>query len=251
MLGGVASVNGQCVLVSGAEGNTLTGNVYVLCEERSDKQWKKFSEPVPTPQILPCVCCYGERWMIVCGGYACKEGSNLLEAVNVVEILDTTKGEWYTLPEAGSPNLSTILACGVIGDDVYITGDDKVLRSSCNKLVIAESGNIVWAELSTVFNEEDEDFHPFSVVDINGQPMIIASISGSEDDVTCVLMKDTTDTWRKMSEAVECQHCSAVVVTSTLELLLLGGSGNVQLVGGTDICQNGTLIPTLDIWGKC
>jgi len=46
--------------------------------------------------------------------------------------------------------------------------------------------------------------------------MIIAS---SEDNVTCVLMKDTTDTWRKMSEAVECQHCSAVVVTPTLELL--------------------------------
>ncbi|XP_065887100.1 serine/threonine-protein kinase TAO3-like isoform X2 [Dysidea avara] len=248
VLGGVASVNGQCVLVSGAEGNTLTGNVYVLCEEGSDEQWKKFSEPVPTPRILPCVCCYDERWMIVCGGCACKEGSNLLEAVNAVEILDTAKGEWYTLPEAGSPNLSTILACSVIGDDVYIIGDVKVLKSSCNNLVMAESDNIVWAELSAVLNEEDEDFHPFSVVDVNGEPMIIASISGSEDDMTCVLMKDTTDTWRKMSETVECQHCSAVVVTPTLELLLFGGSGNVQLAEGTDVCRNGTLIPVLNIW---
>jgi len=56
VLGGVTSINGQCVLVSGAEGNTLTGNVYVLCEEGSDEQWKKFSEPVPTPRdITMCV----------------------------------------------------------------------------------------------------------------------------------------------------------------------------------------------------
>ena len=254
VLGGVASVNGQCVLVSGAEGNTLTGNVYVLCEEGSDEQWKKFSETVPTPRILPCVCCYGERWMIVCGGYTCKEGSNLLEAVNVVEILDTAKGEWYTLPEAGIPNLSTILACNVVGDDVYITGDDKVLKSDCSKLVsviTASSDNALWTEVPVVVEERDEDFHPFSIVEVNGEPMIIASISGSEDDATCVLIKDTTDTWRKMSEAVECQHCSAVVVTPTLELLFFGGSENVQLVGGTDVCQNGTLIPALNIGGEC
>ena len=253
VLGGVASVNGQCVLVSGAEGNTLTGNVYVLCEEVSGEQWKKFSESVPTPRILPCVCCYGERWMIVCGGYACKEGSNLLEAVKVVEILNTSKGEWYTLPEAGSPTLSTILSCSIVGDDVYIIGNDKVLRSSCKKLVSAiteKSGDIVWTEVRVVADDIDENLHPFSVVEVNREPMIIASISGSEDDVTCVLMKDTTDTWRKMSEAVECQHCSAVVVTPTLELLLFGGSGNVRLAGGTDVCQNCTLIPSLNVLGK-
>ena len=254
VLGGVVSVNGQCVLVSGAEGNTLTGNVYVLCEEGSDEQWKKFSEPVPTPRILPCVCCYGERWMIVCGGYTCREGSNLLEAVNVVEILDTTKGEWYTLPEAGSPNLSTILACNVVGGDVYITGDNKVLKSDCSKLVsviTASSDNAPWTEVPVVVEEINEDLHPFSIVEVNGEPMIIVSISGSEGDATCVLIKDTTDTWRKMSEAIECQHCSAVAVTPTLELLLFGGSENVRLVGGTDVCQNGTLIPTLNIRGEC
>ena len=254
VLGGVASVNGQCVLVSGTEGNTLTGNVYVLCEEGSDEQWKKFSEPVPTPRILPCVCCYGERWMIVCGGYACKEGSNLLEAVNVVEILDTTKGEWYTLPETGSPNLSAVLDCGIVGDDMYIIGDDKVLRSSCKKLVSVvtmKPDDIVWSEVQVVAAEVDKDLHPFSVVEVAGKPMITASFSDSEDDMTCVLLKDTTDTWRKMSEAVECQHCSAVVVTPTLELLLIGGSRNIQLAEGTDICQNGTLVPTLNEWGKC
>ena len=255
VLGGVASVNGQCVLVSGADsvGNTLTGNVYVLCEEGSDEQWKKFSKPVPTPRILPCVCCYGEKWMIVCGGFACKEGSNSLEAVNVVEILDTTKGEWYTLPETGNPNLSTVLACSIVGDDVYITGDDKVLRSSCNKMVsaaMANSNHIVWIEQSLTAVEVDEGLHPFSVVDVNGQPMIIASISGSEDDVTCVLMKDTTDTWRKMSEAVECQHCSAVVVTPTLELLLFGGSEKVGKDKATEISQCGTLSPNLNVLGK-
>ena len=64
--------------------------------------------------------------------------------------------------------------------------------------------------------------------------MIIAS---SEDNVTCVLMKDTTDTWRKMSEAVECQHCSAVVVTPTLELL--GGSKRVSVDIATDLSEKG------------
>jgi len=253
VLGGVTSVNGQCVLVSGAEGDTLTGNVYVLCEEGSDEQWKKFSEPVPTPRILPCVCCYGERWMIVCGGYACKEGSNLLEAVNVVEVLDLSNGEWFTVPEDGSPMLLTISACSIVGGDVYIVGDDKVLRSSGMKFVsaaTAKSGDIVWNEVQVVGDDIEENLHPFSVVSVNGEPMIVASISGSEDDVTCVLMKDKTDTWRKMSEAVECQHCSAVVVTSTLELILFGGSGNIQLAGGTDICQNSTLIPSLNILGK-
>ena len=60
--------------------------------------------------------------------------------------------------------------------------------------------------------------------------MIIAS---SEDDVICV----TTDTWRKMSEAVECQHCSAVVVTPTLELL--GGSKRVSVDIATDLSEKG------------
>jgi len=254
VLGGVASVNGQCVLVSGAEGNILTGNVYVLCEEGSDEQWKKFSEPVPTPRMLPCVCCYGERWIIVCGGFACKEGSNLLEAANVVEILDTATGEWYTLPEAGKPDISTVLACGIVGDDVYIIGNDKVLRSSGKKLISSmtpQSDDIVWIEIQVISHDDNKNLHPFSVVEVSGEPMIIASISDSENDVTCVLMKDKTDTWRKMSEAVECQHCSAVVVTPTRELFLFGGSGNVQLAGGTDFCQNSTIIPSLNIWGKC
>ena len=73
-LGALASVNGQFVLVSGADsvGNTLTGNVYVLCEEGSHDQWKKFSKPLPTPRILACACCYSNRWLIVCGGFACR-----------------------------------------------------------------------------------------------------------------------------------------------------------------------------------
>ncbi|XP_065887091.1 uncharacterized protein [Dysidea avara] len=253
VLGGVASVNGQCVLVSGAEGNTLTGNVYVLCEEGSDEQWKKFSEPVPTPRILPCVCCYGERWMIVCGGYACKEGSNLLEAVNVVEIFDITKGEWYKLSEKHCPKVSSVLCCGVVSQDVYVIGDGKILSSNSNKLITtsaktSESNLPLWSEVDIYVEELSKLCQPFSVVDVNGDPMIIASISGSEDDVTCVLMKDTTDTWRKMSEAVECQHCSAVVVTPTLELLLFGGSEKMSAEGASDMSQKGTLIPTFSLY---
>ena len=98
--------------------------------------------------------------------------------------------------------------------------------------------------------EVDTDFHPFSIVEVAAEPMIVASISGGEDDVTCVLMKDTTDTWRKISEAVECQHCSAVVVTPTLELLLFGGSEKVSSNIATDTSQCGTLIPTLSLCGK-
>ena len=255
VLGGVASVNGQCVLVSGAEGNTLTGNVYVLCEEGSDGQWKKFSEPVPTPRILPCVCCYGERWMIVCGGYACKEGSNLLETVNVMEILDTTKGEWYTLPVEKYPDVSTILSCTEVGEDLHIIGDGNIFKCNSNKLITAvtkqsEDSMPLWSKIDIQTEALSADLHPFSVVDVNGEPMIIASISGSEDDVTCVLMKDTTDTWRKMSEAVECQHCSAVVVTPTLELLLFGGSEKVLTDIATNMSQKGTVIQILSACGK-
>ena len=253
VLGGVANVNGQCVLVSGAEENTLTGNVYVLCEEGSDEQWKKFSEPVPTPRILPCVCCHGERWMIVCGGYACKEGSNLLEAVNVVEILDTTKGEWYKLSKEKCPNISKVVCCAVGGQDMYVIGDGKVLRSNSNKLMTAsarkaESNVQLWSDVDVNVEELNGNYKPFSVVEVNGEPMIIAS--DSENDVTCVLMKDATGTWRKMSEAVECQHCSAVVVTPTLELLLFGGSEKVSTDIATYMSQKGTLIPTFNLYGK-
>ena len=257
VLGGVASVNGQCVLVSGAEGNTLTGNVYVLCEEGSNEQWKKFSEPVPTPRILPCVCCYGDRWLIVCGGYACKEGTDLLEAVNVVEILDTSKGKWHVLPEKQCPGVSTILCCNVGCENLYIVGNCKILNCNLNKLLTTaskkpESDVPLWFEIEIQVDGIDKDtIYPFSVVDVNGEPMIIASISGSEDDVTCVLMKDTTDTWRKLSEAVECQHCSAVVVvTPTLEILLFGGSEKVSVDIATDLSQKGILIPIMNLQGK-
>ncbi|XP_065887093.1 uncharacterized protein [Dysidea avara] len=255
VLGGVANVNGQCVLVGGAEGNTLTGNVYVLCEEGSDEQWKKFSEPVPTPRILPCVCCYSERWMIVCGGYAFKGGSSLLEAVNVVEIFDTTKEEWITLSNDQCPSAFNILCCAVANEDVYIIGDGKIFKCNSNKLITAstkkpESTVPLWSEVETLVEGLEGDLFPFSVVEVNRQPMIIASISGSEDDVTCVLMKDTTDTWRKMCEAVECQHCSAVVVTPTLELLLFGGSKSVSVDIATDMAQKASLIPSLNLHDK-
>ena len=255
VLGGVAIVNGQCVLVSGAERNTLTGNVYVLCEEGSDEQWKKFSEPVPTPRILPCVCCYQGKWLIVCGGYTCKEGSNLLEVVNVMEMLDIRKGEWYTLPDEKYPGVSTVLCCTVVAENLYVTGDGKFFKNNFDKVTTAvtrKSASDIpqWSDVDLQIEELRGNLHPFSVVEVNGQPMIIASISGSEDDVTCVLMKDTTDTWRKMSEAVECQHCSAVVVTPTLELLLFGGSEKVASDEPTDICQCGALTPSLNIRGK-
>ena len=248
VLGALASVNGQCVLVSGADsvGNTLTGNVYVLCEEGSHDQWKEFSKPLPTPRILANACCYGNRWLIVCGGFAIKppkEESALLEAVNVMEILDTTKGEWYPLPEEKCPSFSTILCCAVVGEEVYVVGSDQVIKASCNTVIKAATSNstLVWDNVQI---DSDVKLHPFSVVEVNGEPMIIASMTDGENDVTCVLMKDTGGRWRIMSKAVECQHCSAAVVTSSLELLLFGGSEKISVEEATEKCQNGTLIPT-------
>ena len=253
-LGALASVNGQCVLVSGADsvGNTLTGNVYVLCEEGSHDQWKEFSKPLPTPRILACACCYGNKWLIVCGGFACrpKEESSLLEAVNVLEILDTTKDKWYTLSEKDCPNFSTILCCSVVGEDLYVVGSNQVIKTSCNKLIKAATSNdiLVWDNVET--EESNGKLYPFSVVEVNGEPMIIASMSDGEDDVTCVLMKDTRGRWRIMSKAVECQHCSAAVMTSSLELLLFGGSEKIIVDEANDIAYKGSLIPTLDIQGE-
>ena len=63
-------------------------------------------------------------------------------------------------------------------------------------------------------------------------------------------MKDTRERWRIISKAVECQHCSAAVVTSSLELLLFGGSEKISVREATDISQKSTLTPTLDISGK-
>ena len=250
-LGALASVNGQCVLVSGADGveNTLTGNVYVLCEEGSHDQWKEFSKPLPTPRILACACCYGNRWLIVCGGFACRPNVevSLLEAVSVVEILDTSKDEWYNLSEESCPNFSTILCCSVVGEEVYVVGTDQVIKTSCNKLIKAATSNntLVWDNIEIETEESNGKLYPFSVVEVNGEPMIIASMSDGEDDVTCVLMKDTRGRWRIMSKAVECQHCSAAVMTSSLELLLFGGSEKITEEEATEISQNGTLIPTL------
>jgi len=62
-------------------------------------------------------------------------------------------------------------------------------------------------------------------------------------------MKDTTDTWRKISETVECQHCSAVV-TPTLDLFLFGGSDNVSSNVATDTSQKGSLISNLTLDGE-
>ena len=255
-LGALASVNGQCVLVSGADsvGNTLTGNVYVLCEEGLHDQWKEFSKPLPTARILACACCYGNRWLIVCGGFACrpKEESSLLEAVSVVEILDANKDEWYTLSEESCPNFITILCCSVVGEELYVVGSDQVIKTSCNKLIKAATSNntLVWDNVEIETEESNGKLYPFSVVEVNGEPMIIASISDGEDDVTCVLMKDTRGRWRIMSKAVECQHCSAAVMTSSLELLLFGGSEKILVHEATDISQKGVVIPTLNMWGE-
>ena len=248
-LGALASVNGQCVLVSGVDSveNTLTGNVYVLCKEGSHDQWKEFSKPLPTPRILACACCYGNRWLIVCGGYASKskQESSLLEAVSVVEILDITKGEWYTLSEENCPNFSTILCCAVVGENVYVVGSDQVIETSCNNMIKAATSNstLVWDNVQIGTEESNGKLYLFSVVEVTGEPMIIASMTDDEDDVTCVLMKDTRGRWRIMSKAVECQHSSAAVVTSSLELLLFGGSEKILVEEPTKICQNGTLIP--------
>ena len=254
MLGALANVNGRCVLVSGVDsvGNTLTGNVYALCDEGSHDQWKEFSKPLPTPRILTSACCYIDRWLIICGGFNLNQGkeSSLLGAVNVVEVLDTTNGEWYSLPEESCPNFSTILCCAVVGEELYVVGSDQVIKTSCNNFIKAATSNntLVWDNVLIETEESNGKLYPFSVVEVNGEPMIIASMSDGEDDMTCVLMKDTGGRWRIMSKAVECQHCSAAVVTPSLELLLFGGSERVSVEEATDVCQNGTLIPITGIY---
>ena len=204
--------------------------------------------------MLACACCYGNRWLIVCGGFACrpKEESSLLEAVSVVEILDANKDEWYTLSEESCPNFSTILCCSVVGEEVYVVGSDQVIKTSCNKLIKAATSNntLVWDNVEIETEESNGKLYPFSVVEVNGEPMIIASMSDGEDDVTCVLMKDTRGRWRIMSKAVECQHCSAAVMTSSLELLLFGGSEKILVDEATDITYKGSLVPTLGMKGK-
>ena len=252
LLGAIANMNGQCVLVSGIDsvGNTLTGNVYAF-EEGSHDRWKEFSEPLPTPRILASAGGYSNRWLIVCGGFISKE-SGLLEAISVVEILDTAQGKWHTLSEGNCPDCSTILCCAVIREELYVVGSDQVIKTSCNNFIKAATSNnmLVWDNVLIETKESDGKLYPFSIVEVNREPMIIASMSDGEDDVTCTLMKDTGGRWRIMSKAVECQHCSAAVVTSSLELLLFGGSERVLVEEATEISQKGNCIPNLNIMGK-
>ena len=264
-MGALASVNDQCVLVSGADsvGNTLTGNVYVLSEEG---KWKDFSKALPTPRVLACACFYkkgkedregkeaneGKKgWLIVCGGYIKPKKDSGFKGISIIEILDVVKEEWYTLSKTNCPNFSTILCCSVVGEEVYVVGSDQVIKTSCNKLIKAATSNdtLVWDNVEIETEESNGKLYPFSVVEVNGEPMIIASISG-EDDKTCVLMKDTRGRWRITSKTIECQHCSAAVMTSSLELLLLGGSKKINVDKVTDILQKASLIPTLNIQGK-
>ena len=255
VLGALASVNGQCVLVSGADsvGNTLTGNVYVLCEEESHNSWKEFSKPLPTPRVLACACCYSNRWLIVCGGYSYKSkyGSDsiVLEAVNVIELLDDTTHKWYTLSEKYSPDFLTILCCAVVGEEVYVVGSGQVIKTSCSNLIKAATSDdtLVWDNVQITTKDSNVKLHPFSVVGVNAEPMIIASMTDGEDDVTCVLMKKTGGRCKIMSKAVECQHCSAAVVTSSLELLLFGGSKKILVDEATRISQKAILLPILNI----
>ena len=252
LLGALANMNGHCVLVSGVDsvGNTLSGNVYAF-EEGSHDQWKEFSEPLPTPRVLACACCYGKKWLIVCGGFISKE-SSLLEISNVVEIFDIFKREWHTLSEENRPDCSTILSCAVIGEELYVVGSDQVIKTSGNNFIKAATSNntLVWDNVLIETEESNGKLYPFSVVEVNGEPMIIASMSDGQDDVTCVLMKDTGGRWRIMSKAVECQHCSAAAVTSSLELLLFGGSERVSVEKATHFSQKGNCIPNLNINGK-
>ena len=249
VLGALANVNGRCVLVSGANsvGSTLTGNVYALCDKGSHDLWKEFSKPLPTPRILTSACWYIDRRLIICGGFNFNRGkeSGLLEAVNVVEVLDTTNGDWYSLPEESCPSFSTILCCAVVGEELYVVGSDQVIKTSCNNFIKAATLNntLVWDNVLIETKESDGKLYPFSIVEVNGELMIIASMSDGEDDMTCVLMKDTGGRRRIISKAVECQHCSAAVVTPSLELLLCGGSEKVSVEEATGVCQNGTLIP--------
>ena len=246
LLGAVADVNNQCILVSGADSieDTLVGNMFVFREEGD--QWKKFSKPLPTPRILACTCCCNNRWLIVCGGFVSTQ-SGLLQAVSGIEILDIATGEWHTLLEESCPGCTIILCCAVIGEELYVVGSDQVIKTSCNNFIKAATSNntLVWDNVLIETEEPDGKLYPFSIVEVNGEPMIIASMSNGEDGVTCVLMKDTRGRWRIVSKAVECQHCSAAVVTSSL--LLFGGSEKVLVEEATDISCKSSLIPTMNI----
>ena len=144
------------------------------------------------------------------------------------------------------------MCCAVVGEDVYVVGSDQVIKTSCNKLIKAATSNstLVWDNVQIETEESNGKLYPFSVVEVTGEPMIIASMTDGEDDVTCVLMKDTRGRWRIMSKAVECQHCSTAVVTSSLELLLFGGSEKISVNEATDTTSKSFLIPTLNMYGE-
>ena len=135
---------------------------------------------------------------------------------------------------------------------MYVVGSDQVIKTSCNKLIKAATSNntLVWDIVEIETEESNGKLYPFSVVEVNGELMIIASMSDGEDDVTCVLMKDTRGRWRIMSKVVECQHCLAAVMISSLELLLFGGSEKIIVDEANDMAYKGSLIPTLDIQGE-
>jgi len=114
--------------------------------------------------------------MIVCGGYTCNEGSNLLESVNVVEILDITERKWYKMPQEQCLNVSNVTSCAVVGDEINVIGDGKILSSNLGKLIMAVTKNSdisqpLWSMTEV---QMDKDLHLFSVIEVAGEPMIIA-----------------------------------------------------------------------------
>ena len=235
----MAVVHNQLIIAGGVvPGANLSDQVPVL--DSDNKTWTQRLPTMSTARYFPSAIGY-KRWLVVAGGSVTLDDKN---ALNVVEVLDTSSKQWYKASPLPSPTTQPSLA--IIQDTFYtsyvsaenipftkqifiptlISNAISCAKASPNKLSPTE-----WQELPDMLT-------PFpALVSFHGH--LLAVGAGGSPSSTIAMYLPHTQQWQKVAElpTPRC-GCTCCFLPATKQLLVFGGQDeNHGPIFTMDICE--------------
>ena len=243
----LAIVNHQLTAIGGRKIDVFNllnrGETNKLFTFHENENWNEIFPPMPTKRRSVAVIS-SEHYLIVAGGEIGLITSSMI-VQTAVEVMDTKTLVWSTV--ASLPHPYGWASATICGDQLYMLGglDDKdktksVLTCSLRELLqsssSSSSSSSVWRRVT------DTPAYLSTCTTVNGE---LLAVGGCDEDTKAISFihkfNPTTNSWDHISGTSIARHSCLVVVLPTNEMMVVGGSNQVDQ-NSSAICEIASFI---------